>query len=398
MDLYKIYADNAATTKMSGAAINAMMPYITEYYGNPSSLYSFGQKAREAVEAARESVAKCIGAQPREITFTSGGSEADNQAILSAAALGRKSGKMHIISDEIEHHAVLHTLKKLEKEGFSVTYLPAHSDGIVRVEELEAAVREDTCLVTIMYANNEIGTIQPIKQIGEICRNKKILFHTDAVQAVGHIQLNVVSEYIDMLSASAHKFHGPKGIGFLYARKGIRLTNLIEGGAQERGRRAGTENVPAIVAMAAALNEAVGHVGEYSNKASALRDRLIAGLSEIPHSALNGDAVKRLPSNVSFCFEGIEGESLLLLLDDKGICASSGSACTSGSLDPSHVLLAIGRVHDVAHGSLRLTLGDDATEEDVDYIIKSVKEVVEYLRGFSPVWRDLCNGKGKFIL
>ena len=393
-----IYADNAATTKMSKAAVNAMMPYIEEFYGNPSSLYSFGQRAKEAVESARETIAGCIGAQRGEILFTSGGSEADNQAILSAAYFGRKSGKMHIISDTIEHHAVLHTLKKLEKEGFSVTYLPVHTDGIVRTEELEAAIREDTCLVTVMYANNEIGTIQPIREIGKICRERNILFHTDAVQAVGHLPIDVESEYIDMLSASAHKFHGPKGTGFLYARKGVRLTNLIEGGAQERGRRAGTENVPGIAGMSAALAESVQNIEAGQKHAAALRDRLIAGLAEIPHSALNGDPVKRLPSNVSFCFEGIEGESLLLLLDDKGICASSGSACTSGSLDPSHVLLAIGRVHDVAHGSLRLTLGDDATNEDVDYIIKSVKEVVDYLRSFSPVWRDLCAGKAQFIL
>lgn len=398
MEAKRIYADNAATTKMSSTAINAMMPYIEEYYGNPSSLYSFGQQAKEALESARAAIANCIGAQPREILFTSGGSEADNQAILSAAALGRKAGKMHIISDAIEHHAVLHTLKKLEKEGFTVTYLPVGSDGLVKAEDVQAAIREDTCLVTIMYANNEIGTIQPIREIGQICREKKIPFHTDAVQAVGHVPVNVESEYIDMLSASAHKFHGPKGVGFLYAKKGVRLSNLIEGGAQERGRRAGTENVPGVVAMAAALTVSVGQLEESVKHAAALRDRLIAGLSEISHSALNGDAVKRLPSNVNFCFEGIEGESLLLLLDDKGICASSGSACTSGSLDPSHVLLAIGRVHDVAHGSLRLTLGDDATEEDVDYIIKSVKEVVEYLRGFSPVWRDLCAGKAAFIL
>ena len=398
MELKRIYVDNAATTRMSRTAIEAMTPYLEESYGNPSSLYSFGQQAKEALESARETIAKCIGAQPREIIFTSGGSEADNQAILSAAAIGKKSGKMHIISDAIEHHAVLHTLKKLEEEGFSVTYLPVGTDGIVKVDELEAAIREDTCLVTVMYANNEIGTIQPIKQIGKICRQKNILFHTDAVQAVGHIPVDVASEYIDMLSASAHKFHGPKGVGFLYAKKGIRLSNLINGGAQERGRRAGTENVPGIVAMAAALKESVAHIEESSKHAAALRDRLIAGLSEIPHSALNGDAVKRLPSNVSFCFEGIEGESLLLLLDDKGICASSGSACTSGSLDPSHVLLAIGRVHDVAHGSLRLTLGDEATEEEVDYIIKAVREVVEYLRGFSPVWRNLCAGNADFIL
>ena len=393
-----IYADNAATTKMSRAAVEAMLPYMEDYYGNPSSLYSFGQRAREAVESARKSIAECIGADPRGIVFTSGGSEADNQAILSAAALGRKNGKTHIISDEIEHHAVLHTLKKLEREGFRVTYLPVHSDGVVRTEELEAAIREDTCLVTVMYANNEIGTLQPVREIGKICRERKILFHTDAVQAVGHLPIDVESEYIDMLSASAHKFHGPKGTGFLYARKGIRLTNLIEGGAQERGRRAGTENVPGIMGMAAALAESVRDMEENAKRAAALRDRLIKGLAAIPHSALNGDPIKRLPSNVSFCFEGIEGESLLLLLDDKGICASSGSACTSGSLDPSHVLLAIGRVHDVAHGSLRLTLGDDATKEQVDYIIQSVKDVVEYLRGFSPVWRDLCAEKAQFIL
>ena len=394
----KIYADNAATTKMSKKAIEAMLPYIEEYYGNPSSLYSEGQKAKEAVEGARERVARCINAEAREIVFTSGGSEADNQAILSAAAIGKKNGKTHIISDTIEHHAVLNTLKKLEKEGFTVTYLPVHENGIVRVDELRAAVTDRTCLVTIMYANNEIGTIQPIKEIGGICREKGILFHTDAVQAVGHIPVDVKDANVDLLSASAHKFHGPKGVGFLYARRGIKLESLIEGGAQERGRRAGTENVPGIVATAAALEEANASIADLSKKLEKLRDRLILGLNRISHSALNGDERMRLPSNANFCFEGIEGESLLLLLDDKGISASSGSACTSGSLDPSHVLLAIGRVHDVAHGSLRLTLGDDATEEEVDYIISSVEEVVTYLRGFSPVWRDLVNGKSKFIL
>ena len=394
----KIYADNAATTKMSKKAIEAMLPYIEEYYGNPSSLYSEGQKAKEAVEGARERVARCINAEAREIVFTSGGSEADSQAILSAAAIGKKNGKTHIISDTIEHHAVLNTLKKLEKEGFTVTYLPVHENGIVRVDELRAAVTDRTCLVTIMYANNEIGTIQPIKEIGGICREKGILFHTDAVQAVGHIPVDVKDANVDLLSASAHKFHGPKGVGFLYARRGIKLESLIEGGAQERGRRAGTENVPGIVATAAALEEANASIADLSKKLEKLRDRLILGLNRISHSALNGDERMRLPSNVNFCFEGIEGESLLLLLDDKGISASSGSACTSGSLDPSHVLLAIGRVHDVAHGSLRLTLGDDATEEEVDYIISSVEEVVTYLRGFSPVWRDLVNGKSKFIL
>ena len=393
-----IYADNAATTKMSRTAVAAMLPYLEEYYGNPSSLYMFGQKSKEAIEEARATVAACIGAEPREIIFTSGGSEADNQAIRSAAMRGKTAGKRHIISDTIEHHAVLHTLRQLEKEGFEVTYLPAHENGIVHVDELEAAIRDDTCLVTIMYANNEIGTIQPIREIAAICKSRGVMFHTDAVQAVGHIPLNVKDDGVDMLSASAHKFHGPKGVGFLYAKRGVRLFNLIEGGAQERGLRAGTENVAGIVAMAAALKEATDHLNDNAAKLTKLRDRLIAGLSGIPHAALNGDANHRLPGNVSFCFEGIEGESLLLLLDDKGVCASSGSACTSGSLDPSHVLLAIGRVHDVAHGSLRLTLGEDVTEADVDYIIAAVKDVVEHLRGFSPVWRDLCDGKAKFIL
>ena len=394
----KIYADNAATTKMSRAAIEAMTPYLAECFGNPSALYSLGQRAKDAIEEARETVARLIGAEPREITFTSGGSESDNQAILSAAALGARQGRRHIVSDAIEHHAVLHTLKKLEREGFDVTLLPVSPEGIVDPAAVEAAIRPDTCLVTVMTANNEIGTIQPIKEIGEICRARGVLFHTDAVQAVGHIPLSVRELNVDMLSASAHKFHGPKGVGFLYCRRGVALTNLIEGGAQERGKRAGTENVAGIVATAAALEEAVGKMKTVSNRLIPLRDRLIAGLSKIPHSALNGDRVRRLPSNVNFCFEGIEGESLLLLLDDRGIAASSGSACTSGSLDPSHVLLAIGRVHDVAHGSLRLSLGDDTTEEEVDYLIRSVGEVVEHLRGFSPVWRDLVAGKTHFIL
>ena len=394
----RIYADNAATTKMCRAAIDAMLPCMEEEYGNPSSLYSLGQRARELLEQAREEIAGVINASSREITFTSGGSEADNQAIRSAAVLGKKKGKTHIISTAFEHHAVLHTLKKLGEEGFEVTLLDVHEDGLVRVEELEAAIRPETCLVTIMYANNEIGTIQPIREIGAVCRKHGVLFHTDAVQAVGHVPIDVQADNIDMLSSSGHKYHGPKGIGFLYARKGIRLTNLIEGGAQERGKRAGTENVAAVVGMAAALKEAASHLEENAAHMTALRNRLIAGLKEIPHSALNGDAEQRLPSNVNFCFEGIEGESLLLLLDDRGICASSGSACTSGSLDPSHVLLAIGRVHDVAHGSLRLSLGEDTTAEEVDYMIQNVKEVVEYLRGFSPVWRDLTAGKIPFIL
>ncbi len=394
----KIYADNAATTKMSKTAIAAMMPYIEEFYGNPSSLYEEGQRAKEAIEKAREDIAALIGADPKEITYTSGGSEADNQALISAARIGKKNGKLHILSTAFEHHAVLHTLKKLQSEGFEVTLLDVHENGIVRPEEVEAALRDDTCLVSVMYANNEIGTIQPIREIGAICRRHGVLFHTDAVQAVGHLPIDVKEEDIDLLSASAHKFHGPKGTGFLYARKGVRLVSLIEGGAQEREKRAGTETVAGIVAMAAALKESVSRMEENAARMSVLRDRLIEGLSGIPHSALNGDAKRRLPGNVNFCFEGIEGESLLLLLDDRGIAASSGSACTSGSLDPSHVLLAIGRVHDVAHGSLRLTIGEDATEEEADYIVKNVREVVEYLRGFSPVWRDLCKGKAEFIL
>ena len=394
----RIYADNAATTKMSRAAIDAMLSCLSEQYGNPSSLYSLGQRAKEALETARDEIAAVIGASPKEITFTSGGSEADNQALRSAAALGKKIGKTHIISTAFEHHAVLHTLRALEKEGFTVTLLPVHENGVVRVEELEAALTDDTCLVSVMFANNEIGTIQPIREIGALCRARGVLFHTDAVQAVGHLPIDVGADNIDLLSASGHKFHGPKGVGFLYARKGVRLTSLIEGGAQERGKRAGTENVAGVAAMAAALKESAAHMEETTARLLPLRDRLIAGLSEIPHAALNGDAAHRLPSNVNFCFEGIEGESLLLLLDDRGICASSGSACTSGSLDPSHVLLAIGRVHDVAHGSLRLTLGEDATAEEVEYIIQNVKEVVTYLRGFSPVWRDLMSGKTPHIL
>ena len=393
-----IYADNAATTKMSEAAVHTMISVINENYGNPSSLYSIGQQAKETLEEARKTVAEAIGAEPREILFTSGGSEADNQAIRSMAEEGKKKGKTHIISSAFEHHAVLHTLEKLKKEGFEITLLDVHGDGIVRPEELEQAIREDTCLVTIMYANNEIGTRQPIREIGAVCRKHGVPFHTDAVQAVGHIPVDVNEDSIDLLSASAHKFHGPKGVGFLYARKGIRLTNLIEGGAQERGKRAGTENVPGIAAMATALKDAVANMDRNAALLTANRDRLIDGLAKIPHSALNGDAKRRLPGNVNFCFEGIEGESLLLLLDDKGIEASSGSACTSGSLDPSHVLLAIGRVHDVAHGSLRLSIGEDLSREDADYIIRSVSEVVEYLRSFSPIWRDLEAGKKEHIL
>ena len=394
----KIYADHAATTKMSEAAVNTLLCMSKEVWGNPSSLYEHGQKAKEVLEQAREDVASVINADPKEIYFTSGGSEADNQAILTAAEIGRKQGKKHIISSAFEHHAVLHTLEKLRREGFDITLLDVHENGIILPCEVEDAIRDDTCLVTIMYANNEIGTIQPIREIGAVCRRKKVLFHTDAVQAVAHIPVDVQADNIDMLSSSAHKFHGPKGTGFLYCKKGIQLSNLIEGGAQERGKRAGTENVPGIAAMATALKEMDGKKMPAAARLTKLRDRLIEGLQQIPHSALNGDAKHRLPGNVNFCFEGIEGESLLLLLDDKGIMASSGSACTSGSLDPSHVLLAIGRIHDVAHGSLRLTLGEENTEEEVEYIIKSVKEVVEYLRGFSPVWRELMSGEREFIL
>jgi len=395
----QIYADNAATTKMSRAAIDAMLPYLDTVYGNPSSLHSAGQRANEALVSARERIAKALGAKPQELTFTSGGSEADNQAIVSAAKLGAKAGKKHIISTAIEHHAVLHTLKKLEKEGYEVTLLPVEPvTGRVTAQQVADAIRADTALVTVMYANNEIGTIEPIAEIGAVCRERGVLFHTDAVQAAGHLPIDVQAQNIDMLSLSAHKFGGPKGVGVLYARRGIRLTNLIEGGAQERGKRAGTENIPGIVAMAAALEESVAHMDAASAHLIPLRDKLIAGLSKIPHSALNGDPVQRLPGNVNFCFEGIEGESLLLLLDDKGVCASSGSACTSGSLDPSHVLLAIGRVHDVAHGSLRLSLGADVTEDEINYLIAAVTDVVTYLRGMSPVWRDLQNGKRTYIL
>ena len=391
-----IYVDNAATTKTSRTAIDAMLPYFDKIYGNPSSLHSVGQAAADALRKAREEAAEVLGCEPSEITFTSGGSEADNQALVSAAAIGARKGKKHIISTAFEHHAVLHTLKKLEKEGFEVTLLDVHENGMVSARQVADAIREDTCLVTVMYANNEIGSIQPIAEIGAVCREKGVIFHTDAVQAVGHIHINVKEENIDMLSLSAHKFHGPKGVGLLYARRGIRLTNIIEGGAQERGKRAGTENIPGIVGMVAALKEANANIDANAAKVSALRDRLIAGLEKIPHSALNGDRTRRLPGNVSLCFEGSEGESLLLLLDAKGICASSGSACTSGSLDPSHVLLAIGRPHEVAHGSLRLTLSEENTQEEVDYIIEETTKVVKYLRELSPVWKELLSGERKF--
>ena len=392
-----IYADNAATTKMSENAINTMLFHMKEVYGNPSSLYGVGQKAKEALEDARRRASAVLNCEPREIYFTSGGSEADNQAIISAARFNAAKGKKHIISTAFEHHAVLHTLDKLKKEGFEIELLDVHSNGIVTAEQVKNAIREDTALVTIMYANNEIGTIQPISEIGAVCRERGVLFHTDAVQAIGHIPVDIQKDNIDMLSLSAHKFKGPKGVGILYAKKGIPLTNIIEGGAQERGKRAGTENLPGIVSMVAALEDATKDLQGYKERLSPLRDRLIDGLFEIPYSDLNGDRVKRLPATVNFCFEGIEGESLLLLLDDKGIQASSGSACTSGSLDPSHVLLAIGRPHEVAHGSLRLSLSDDVTTEEVDYIIKSVKEVVTYLRDMSPFWRDLVNGKRKHV-
>ena len=394
----QIYADNAATTKVSRTAIDAMLPYMETYYGNPSSLHTVGQQAAEALQKARQTVAACLGCQAREITFTSGGSEADNQAIVSAARIGQRKGKKHIISTAFEHHAVLHTLKKLEKEGFDVQLLDVGPSGTVTAAQVADAIREDTCLVTIMYANNEIGSIMPIPEIGAVCKEKGVLFHTDAVQAAGHLHIDVKAQNIDMLSLSAHKFHGPKGVGLLNTRQGIPLTNIIEGGAQERGKRAGTENIPGIVSMAAALKEACDHIDENAAKVSALRDKLIAGLSQIPHSAVNGDLVHRLPGNVNFCFEGIEGESILLLLDAKGICASSGSACTSGSLDPSHVLLAIGRPHEVAHGSLRLSLCEWNTEEEVDYMLQVIPEVVAYLRGMSPVWKELVSGQRQFIL
>lgn len=394
----QIYLDNAATTKMSEHAIQAMLPYMNEIFGNPSSLHSAGQQANEALTDARTRIARLLNAEPSEITFTSGGSEADNQALVSAARLGEKHSKRHIISSAFEHHAVLHTLDKLQKEGFEVTLLDVQEDGLIRLEQVAEAIRPDTCLVSIMYANNEIGTIQPIAEIGALCHEHGILFHTDAVQAVGHLNIDVKAQQIDMLSLSAHKFHGPKGAGVLYSRKNIPLTTLIEGGAQERHKRAGTENIPAIMGMAAAMEDACAHLAENASKIGALRDRLIQGLSEIPHAVLNGDAEKRLPGNVHFCFEGIEGESLLLFLNDKGICASSGSACTSGSLDPSHVLLAIGRPHEIAHGSLRLSLSEETTEADIDTTIQAVKDVVSRLRSMSPVWRDLQEGKRNYLI
>lgn len=394
----KIYADNAATTKTSRTAIEAMRPYLDEVYGNPSSLHSAGQKAAEALWSARETIAECLGAAPKEIYFVSGGSEADNQAILSAAAVGAQTGKKHMISTAFEHHAVLHTLEKLKKQGFDIELLPVGKSGMVTAETVARSIRADTCLVTIMYANNEIGSVLPIAEIGAVCREKGVLFHTDAVQAAGHLQIDVDRQNIDMLSLSAHKFHGPKGAGVLYARKGVRLINLIEGGAQESGKRAGTENIPAIMGMAAALKAASARMEENAAKVSALRDKLIAGLSKIPHSVLNGSLVNRLPGNVHFCFEGIEGESLLLLLDAKGICASSGSACTSGSLDPSHVLLSIGHPHEIAHGSLRLSLSAENTEAEVDYMLDEIPRAVEYLRNMSPLWRDKCSGKKEFVL
>ena len=394
----QVYADNAATTAMSRTAIDAMLPYLDNIYGNPSSLHSVGQRAKEALDAARETVARCLGCEPREIIFTSGGSEADNQAIISAARYGEKKGKKHIITTAFEHHAVLHTLAKLEKEGFEVTYLDVRKGHNVTAQQVKDAIRPDTCLVTTMYANNEIGSILPIREIGAVCKEAGVPFHTDAVQAVGHLHINVKEQNIDMLSLSGHKFHGPKGVGVLYARQGIPLTNIIEGGAQERGKRAGTENIPGIMGLAAALEESCGHIDEDTARLTKLRDKLIAGLSKIPHSALNGDPVHRLPTNVNFCFEGIEGESLLLLLDQADICASSGSACTSGSLDPSHVLLAIGRPHEVAHGSLRLSLCHNTTEAQVDYILEKVPGIVAYLRDMSPMWKDLESGKRTFIL
>ena len=383
---------------MSRTAIEAMLPYMETYFGNPSSLHSVGQRANEGLQQARETVAEVLGCQPKEIYFTSGGSEADNQAIVSAALYGAKKGKKHIISTAFEHHAVLHTLKRLEQQGFDITLLEVHQNGMVTPEQVAAAIREDTCLVTIMYANNEIGSIQPIAEIGAVCKEKGVLFHTDAVQAAGHLHIDVKEQKIDMLSLSAHKFHGPKGVGVLYARRGVVLTNLIEGGAQEQGKRAGTENIPGIVAMAAALKEANDHLDENAAKTAALRDKLIEGLLQIPHAALNGDRDHRLPGNVNFCFEGIEGESLLLMLDDKGICASSGSACTSGSLDPSHVLLAIGRPHEIAHGSLRLSLCEWNTAEEVEYMLAEIPKIVAHLRDMSPVWKDLCSGKKQFMI
>ncbi len=393
-----IYVDNAATTAMSDCAVNAMKPYFKEVYGNPSSLHTVGQIAKEALDGAREKIAKCLNCEPREIYFTSGGSESDNQAIRSAALNGAKKGKKHIVSTAFEHHAVLHTLKKLEKEGFEVTYLDVHSNGLVSAAEVEAAIRHDTALVTVMYANNEVGTIQPIKEIGEVCRKAGVVFHTDAVQAVGHIPVDVKADNIDMLSLYAHKFHGAKGAGALYVKRGIPLQTFVEGGAQERGKRAGTENLAAIASMAAALEEACANMEKNCDKELILRDKLIDGLLKIPHSKLNGDRKSRLPANVNICFEGIEGESLLLLLDAKGICASSGSACTSGSLDPSHVLLALGLPHEVAHGSLRLSLCESNTEEEIDIILEEVPKAVEYLRSISPVWEELEKGLKPYLI
>ena len=393
----RVYADNAATTRVSKTALDAMMPYFTEIYGNPSSLHSFGQEAKEALENARERIAAHLGCQPREIYFTSGGTEADNMAIRTAAALGARKGKKHIISTAFEHHAVLHMLKKLEKEGYEITLLDVADTHNITAQQVKDAIREDTCLVTTMFANNEIGSVLPIREIGAVCKEAGVIFHTDAVQAVGHLPIHVKDDNIDMLSLSGHKFHGPRGTGVLYIRRGIAPANLIEGGGQERGKRPGTENLPAICGMAAALDEAIAHLDEHTTYVTALRDKLIAGLSKVPHCVLNGDAVNRLPGNVSFCFEGIEGEALLLLLDAKGVAASSGSACTSGSLDPSHVLLAIGRPHEIAHGSLRLSLCHENTEEEIDHILKVVPEVVDYLRRMSPVWKDLEAGKRQFI-
>lgn len=394
----RIYADNAATTRMSDTAVKAMLPFLQDNFGNASSLYGIGQRAAESLQAARKQIAALIGAEPNEIYFTSCGSESDNQAILSAVATGARKGKKHIISTAFEHHAVLHTLKKLEKEGFEIQLLPVGKKGNITAEQVKEAIRDDTCLVTTMYANNEIGSILPIGEIGKVCREKGVTFHTDAVQAAGHLPINVKEQNIDMLSMSAHKFHGPKGIGALYVRRGIPLQSLIEGGAQERGKRAGTENVAEIVSMAAALQEACDNMEKNTAKVTALRDELIAGLKKIPHGELNGSEENRLPGNVSFCFEGVEGESLLLLLDDKGVCASSGSACTSGSLDPSHVLLAIGRPHEVAHGSLRLSLNEENTEEDVKYMLEVIPEIIGYLRGMSPLWKDKVSGKKAFVI
>lgn len=393
-----VYMDNAATTKMSRTAIDAMLPYMEEHYGNPSSLHTVGQIAAEALDKAREDVAACLGCKAAEITFTSGGSEADNQALISAAKIGERKGKKHIISTAFEHHAMLHTLEKLAKQGFDIELLPVGKTGTITAEQVKNAIREDTILVSTMYANNEVGSVLPIAEIGAICHEKGVLFHTDAVQATGHLHINVVEQNIDMLSFSSHKFHGPKGIGVLYARKGILLTNVIEGGAQERGKRGGTENIPAIVGMAAALKEACAHIDEYGKKVSVLRDQLIEGLSKIPHSVVNGDLKNRLPGNVNLCFEGIEGESILLMLDEKGICASSGSACTSGSLDPSHVLLSLGLPHEIAHGSLRLSLCEYNTQEEVDYVLKEIPPIIEYLRNMSPLWKDKVSGKRQFFL